>query len=122
MLSRRDRLLRAVILCSSFARNLAYYRAGQSGSAKHLMQAGGEHTSFWRQISANFIDIAVLEWAKLFIDRDGEHHWRQVVLAPAEFEAALLKHLGLTADNYNERREEIRQYRDKFVAHSMTFP
>jgi hypothetical protein len=46
-MTRQNRLRRVVLLCSSFARNLAYYRLGQSGDGKHLLSATATHPSFW---------------------------------------------------------------------------
>ena len=82
-MTRRDRLRRAVIVCTSFVRNLAYYRAchGQHGSP--LLAEAHPQVSFWRQANANFLDVSVLEWCKLFGEPKGEHGWRLIVTDPA---------------------------------------
>jgi len=60
----------------------------------------------------------VLEWCKLFADRDnGKHHWRRVVENPDRFEADLYATLGVTADEFTTLIMKIKHYRDKFVAH-----
>jgi len=66
----------------------------------------------------NSFDISVLEWCKLFADRDnGKHHWRRVVENPDRFEADLYATLGVTADEFTTLIMKIKHYRDKFVAH-----
>jgi len=100
-------------LCSSFARNLAYYRTGWSKKYKHLLDG----SDFWRAVNGNFLDMCVLEWCKLFADKKEKHHWRKVVSDPARFEAGLLRHLGLDEVAFQREIDTIRKYRDKFVAH-----
>jgi hypothetical protein len=79
--TRRERLRRVVILSASFARNVAYFRAGRSetGSAARVPSQPG--SAFWTQISANFLEIAVLEWCKLLGDEKDKHFWRNIVIA-----------------------------------------
>jgi hypothetical protein len=50
---KKDLRRRAVLLCSSFARNLAFYRAGQN-QGRHLLDASENTASFWRQANSNF--------------------------------------------------------------------
>jgi hypothetical protein len=109
-LIRRDRLRRVMLLCAHFARNLAYYRAGHGRLTKTSPQ-------FWITIDANFIDMAVIEWCKLLGDRKGKHFWANVVTDPSRFERAMLVHLGATEDELAAYIEEMRTYRDKFLAH-----
>jgi hypothetical protein len=61
LMSRKDRLRRVALLCAHFTRNLAYYRAAQDRIARTSPE-------FWRTVYSNFLDIAVLEWCKLFDD------------------------------------------------------
>lgn len=116
-LSKRDRLRRVIILCSSFIRNLAYYRAGQAQEVSSLLDENSQNVSFWRQANSNYIDICVLEWCKLFVEANGRHNWRRVISDQTGFEAGLLSHLGINADAFKNQREETRHYRNKFVAH-----
>jgi hypothetical protein len=117
-LSRTSRLRRVVILCESFARNLAYYRTGHN-AGKHLFAEAHPHAGFWRQLNSNAIDMLVLEWCKLFTDKDGkgEHGWRTVVTDSAAFHAALLQRLNVTADAFAANAKAIKTYRNNFVAH-----
>jgi hypothetical protein len=123
-LSRRERLRRVVVVCCSFARNVAYHRAGQAGQAKSLLSMHHPEVSFWRQVNANFFDIAVLDWCKLFGDpkevprkRVGKHHWRRVVSDPDAFERGLLGHLSMNGTGFAAVIGEMRRFRDEFVAH-----
>ena len=106
-----------VILCASFARNVAYYRAGQSQIGSAARSPSHACSAFWTQISANFLDIAVLEWCKLLGDEKDKHFWRNVVTDPPAFEASLLAHLEMTASDFVDLAKKMRRYRDKFVAH-----
>ena len=116
-MTRRERLRRVVILCASFARNVAYFRAGQNQTGSAARALSQPRSAFWTQISANFLDIAVLEWCKLLGDEKDKHFWRNVVTDPPAFEARLLTHLGMTASDFVDLAKKMRRYRDKFVAH-----
>jgi hypothetical protein len=116
-LSRRDRLRRVVILCEQFIRNLAYYRVGiqhPNGWKDPPLVASA---SFWRIVNGNFIDACVLEWCKLLGDAKGQHCWQHVVSDTARFKAELLKDLNVSDAQFEDFRLEMREYRDKFVAH-----
>ena len=68
-LPHRDRVRRVVLLCASFGRNAAYYRAGWGGEAQPLLSERHPDTSFWRQVNANFLDMAVLDCASCLATR-----------------------------------------------------
>src|ERR1700733_933850 len=110
-LSRRERLRRVVLLCCHFTRNLAYYRVGHPGEPRT------PNRDFWVTVNGNFLDQCVLEWCKLLGDLRGEHHWRQIVTDAAIFETELLRHLGMNAAEFDDYIKQMREYRDKFVAH-----
>ena len=107
----RQRLRRSAFLCSHVLANIASYRAGFDGA--DLVR----NEVFWRRANGNFMDIAVLEWCKLFADNRGTYCWRNSLSDPAAFEVALLVHLECTADELATYCKGMRQYRDKFVAH-----
>ena len=108
--TRRDRLRRVVLLCVHFTRNLAYHRVGSG----RITEASPE---FCITIFGNFIDMAVMEWCKLFGDRKSKHSWAKVLTDPSRFEAELLSHLGISPSELEGYVDEIRKYRDKWVAH-----
>ena len=116
--SGKDRVRRVVLLCASFARNLAYFRAGQEKEGQPLLQERAPFASFWRQVNGNAIDVAILDWCKLFADRSGEHHWTKVVKNRSAFETALLRHLGTNAGAFEDYVKELRSWRNKFAGHS----
>ncbi|MDO8777356.1 MAG: hypothetical protein Q7K57_53310 [Burkholderiaceae bacterium] len=75
--------------------------------------------NFWRLIHGNQLDIAVLEWCKVF-GSDGEAtHWKKII-APNEhdkFRNDLFALLGITADTWATYWNEMKGYRDNLVAH-----
>jgi hypothetical protein len=115
-LTRRERLRRVVILCASFARNVAYFRSGQSQIGLEARASSYARSAFWVQVTNNFLDIAVLE-CKLLGDDNDKHFWRNVVDDPTAFEASLLSHLEMTESDFADFTKKMRRYRDKFVAH-----
>ena len=110
LIRRNDRLRRVVLLCAHFARNLAYYRAGRGRLTRTSPQ-------FWITIDSNFIEMAVIEWCKLFGDQKGKYFWANVVTDPSGFKHTMLAHLGVTVDELAAYIDEMRTYRDKFLAH-----
>jgi hypothetical protein len=89
---------------------MAYYRAGH----QRLNKASPE---FWITVDGNFIDMAVIEWFKLFGDRNGKHYWAKVITDRSRFETQMLHHLGMTLAEFAAYIDEMRRYRDKFIAH-----
>ncbi len=61
-LTREERLRRVLLVALTFARNMAYYRAARDGSGQYV----GPGTQFAITADGNFIDMATLEWCKLF--------------------------------------------------------
>src|ERR1035437_6938167 len=110
-MKRKQHLRRVAILCCHCLRNLAFYRAGRLGSS--LTFQG----QFWINVNGNFLDISVLEWCKIFGDSRGKHYWRKVISDHAAFLNGLLQALGMTENELNAYVNEMREYRDKFVAH-----
>ena len=82
-----------------------------------------EH-QFWLTTVSNFLDIAVLEWCKLFGGKSEKHHWRQIVSQGRQdqFKASLLDRMRMTEDQFVQNRYEMLTYRDKFVSHLDTLP
>jgi hypothetical protein len=78
--------------------------------------------NFWRVIHGNQMDMAVIEWCKLFGSDHKEHqpvHWKNTI--PEEehdsFRQGLLRHLGITRDDWTKYRAEVKHYRDNHAAH-----
>lgn len=119
LLPLNPRFVRKLLLLSChLVRNVAYYRIGyinENGSGE-LKQA----TQFGATVNGNMLDIAVLEWCKLFADRDGRHHWKRFVRNDAEqkeFLKKLYRTTGLNEREWKRYHQAMRDYRDKFVAH-----
>lgn len=110
-MTKNQRARRVAILCCHCARNAAYCRAGWE---RNRLVANDD---FWVSANGNFLDLAVLEWCKLFTERRGKHHWRKVVPEPAAFLPALYVKLKVKKDLFEKHCAEMKTYRDKFVAH-----
>ncbi|MDA8248605.1 MAG: hypothetical protein M0Z28_05445 [Rhodospirillales bacterium] len=80
------------------------------------------HLNFWRVIYGNLLDLAVLEWCKLFGSDNAGHqptHWKNLVPASdhGTFRQDLLQHLKIDIDEWMSYREKMKTYRDTCVAH-----
>ncbi len=114
MLSVVERLRRVGKLCFHVLRNIAFYQAGwRSGKPVHTEC----RDQFWVTANGSFLDIAVLEWCKLFGDKKGNHYWEKVVIDKEKFRKGLLLKLAINQDDFDKYIEEMRAYRDKFIAH-----
>lgn len=110
-MNRRTRLRRTGILCLHCLRNAAYYRAWNAGPVVR------RETQFWKTLNGNFIDTCLLEWCKLFGDLKAKHHWSKSVTDSDQFTAGLYQKLGIDETAFEDYRLDVREYRDKFVAH-----
>lgn len=110
-MTKDQRVRRAALLCCHLTRNLAYFKAGWS-ELKPKREG-----DFWITVLGNFIDVSVLEWSKLFGDDHGKHHWKCIVDDEASFKARLLSNLGIAEAQWQQSWMEIKEYRDKFIAH-----
>jgi hypothetical protein len=106
-----ERLRRTLKLCCHCLRNLAFYRAGWRGSQFC------SNRQFLINANSNCLDIAVLEWCKLFADRDGKHHWKQLISNDTEFIYGLCKGIGISNFQFRKYASVMLRYRNKFVAH-----
>ena len=99
------------LICERFIRNAAYHRAIGGIDIKP------DSSELLKITHANFLDIAILEWAKLFCDPRGQHHWRTVVNEGDLFFHELLSHLSLSEPEFKAYLQVVKRYRDKFLAH-----
>jgi hypothetical protein len=90
---------------------MAYHHAGKES------QLIWQKEDFWRNLYSNFIDIAIIDWCKLFADHKGEHSWSKVVKNKEKFLENLYQELGVTEAEFSAHISEMKQYRDKFLAH-----
>ena len=103
---------RAALLCCHFTRNLAYYRAGWVEG-----EPAFPDNDLWRTLNSNFLDIAVIEWCKLFAEIKAFHNWRRVVVDPNAFLPQLYSNFSASKDEWDVYVCQMREYRDKFLAH-----
>ena len=110
-MNRRERMRGTGILCLHCLRNLAFFRVAHDTRSQWAGQ------QFWATAHNNFLDVAVLEWCKVFGDKRAKHDWRKTVTDHDLFFAKLLDHLRLTEEFFEGYITEMRTYRDKFIAH-----
>lgn len=72
---------------------------------------------FWINANGNALDIAVLEWCKLFADKDGKHHWRRLIDDQQSFRSDLCDALHMSPYEFKAYVKSVLHYRNKFVAH-----
>jgi hypothetical protein len=107
-----NRPRRGALLCAHFIRNLAYFRAGWN-----RLQIKFPAVEIWATINSNFLDIAVLEWCKLFADQSAKHGWRKVLVDSSSFLPQLLSDCSVSDVEWAAYIQKMRKYRDEFVAH-----
>jgi len=73
--------------------------------------------NFWRLIYGNLLDIAVLEWCKVFGTHGEPTHWKNVVPDHDAFRKGLLVALKIDESAWVAYWEEMKNYRDNLVAH-----
>ncbi len=102
---------RAVLVCCSFLRNYAYYRAMKSKDNNYT-------NDFLITTQNNFMDISILEWCKCFGKaHNNYYHWRNVVDIPDKFFPEMLNSVGFDEYRFEEYRIAALRQRDKFIAH-----
>jgi hypothetical protein len=103
---------RSAQLCCHCLRNIAYYRAWWDAGKPHA------DSDFIVNGNGNCIDIAVLEWCKLFTSPKKEkHNFENVVNDPDNLLAAMLAHIGASNGDWDDYKETMKKYRDKYIAH-----
>lgn len=80
--------------------------------------------NFWRLFHGNQLDIAVLEWCKIFGSDTEPTHWKKVVLTADQdaFRASLLTELGINQHAWAAYWDDMKAYRDSLVAHHFELP
>ncbi len=75
--------------------------------------------NFWRLVQGNQLDVAVLEWCKVFGSHAEATHWQNVVPATEhdQYRTALFASLAVNAGEWSNYWEEMKGYRDNLVAH-----
>ncbi len=91
-------------------RNVAYHRSLHEYKDKF-------EQNYWILIFNNFLDIAVLEWCKVFGSNKDETHWSNHIKDKEEFRKQLLYRLNLSQEEWNKYWNSMKSYRDHVVAH-----
>jgi hypothetical protein len=76
--------------------------------------------NFWRVLHGNLLDMAVLEWCKLFGSDDEEHqqvHWKNVFADEGGFRTGLFAHIDMEQEAWCAYWQQMKAYRDQHVAH-----
>jgi len=73
--------------------------------------------NFWRLIYGNLLDVAVLEWCKVFGADAEPTHWKNVVTDHDTFRDGLLESLEIDIATWEAYWEEMKNYRNNLIAH-----
>lgn len=111
----RETLVRAATVLSAVVWNI---------HLKRLMHEvdPSPRLNFWRLMYGNLLDMAVIEWCKVFGSDHEEHqpvHWKNIVPEEQhdEFRKGLLAHLKVPRGEWLKYREGVKHYRDNHAAH-----
>jgi hypothetical protein len=110
-MEQREIILRRVALkCRDFSRQLSYHRSLWKYKDSFRL-------NFWKTVSNNAIDLAVLDWLHLFGSDSDDLHWKRVIDDPQGFKDGLLNHLGFNDQEWKTYWQTVKDYRNKDVAH-----
>lgn len=112
---RKARTQRTFKLAQYCIANIAAYRVNWKTLAQKRTPI--IKNDFWIRANGNFFDAAVLEWCKLFAERDGKHHWSRTFKDKKEWTEGFFNHMGMTSKAFSTELIKIKKYRNKFVAH-----
>jgi hypothetical protein len=101
-----DQVFRLVFI----VRNIAQYRSLEPFKDEF-------EQNYWILILNNFLDIATLEWCKVFGSRSEATHWSSLVEDIEGFRNGMLEKLGVSQAEWDAYWENIKNYRDQVVAH-----
>ena len=104
-----DQVFRLVFV----VRNAAYHRSLHKYKDEFVQ-------NYWILIFNNFLDIAVLEWCKVFGSNNDATHWSNKITKKDKFRAELLARLNYTESEWEAYWNNIKGYRDCVVAITIT--
>jgi hypothetical protein len=110
---RRRQLAETIEVLSALIRNIALKKALHRTCAE-------PHLNFWRVLYGNQMDMAVIEWCKLFGSDDTDRqptHWKNVVADQDVFRTDLLAAVGKSESEWRDYWLSMKRYRNMFVAH-----
>lgn len=107
------RIRKCYRLCHTTLQNSAYYRGGASVLTEVKMP-----DQFAIVSRNNFLEVAILNWCKLFADAGGKHHYKKVILDAAKFETRLSTALKMELSAFEDAAKAVAHYRNKEIAHA----
>jgi len=113
--TQKDKLIDYLIRLLYVVRNAACHRA----LSKYKNQL---NQNYWILIFNNFFDIAILDWCKVFGSESEPTHWKNIVDDPSSFRQGLLSALGIDQSNWETYWKDVKDYRDKYLAHHQNDP
>ena len=119
--SMRLRIRRTFQLANHCISNIAAYKANWRKNAMNESELV-VNRSFWKRANGNFLDIAVLEWCKVFSERNGEHHWSRIFKLRQDWMREFLQHMGMSQKEFHAELQRVLKYRNKYVAHLEPIP
>lgn len=112
MMADPKKIRRIGTLCLNCICNIASYRAGWDGKKKLKVDS-----NFWTRVNGNFLDMATLDWCKLFLELSGKHHWSKIYSDKKKFRNDLFLSINMSEKDFDIEAMEIKKYRDKYLAH-----
>lgn len=115
LLQQSVRVRRTMYLATQCISNIAGYRAG-------WMERDGNGSlrvtrDFWVRLNGNFLDMATLDWCKLFADKSSAYHWSKIFKSKPTWKTELSHHTGVPLNEMKGQVQRILTYRNKYVAH-----
>lgn len=112
-ISAEERSRRVALICGYCLRNLVFYNLLKEYEEEYNLSS----SELWNTIGANFLDICILEWCKLFVDEKAKHYYGKVIEDKDTFLTKMLLSLEIDISSFNKYKEEVACYRNKFIAH-----
>ncbi|MBF3882713.1 hypothetical protein ISG07_04815 [Burkholderia pseudomallei] len=112
MMTREQIVERHIQLCWSFVRTALVKRVVH----EVLPQT---RIDFWRIIQGGTLDLAVIEWCKLFGNRDEDTHWTQLIPETDhnKFRSDLRAAVGMNEAGWDKYWHSMMAYRNEVAAH-----
>lgn len=80
------------------------------------------YQNYWIFSLNNFLDVAILEWCKIFGNNSQRTHWTNYVDEDDDFRRDMLKHINISSECWESYWNDVKNYRDTEVAHHESNP
>ena len=119
--AKKLRIRRVLQLANNCRSNIAFYKTNwhknENDESTVIV-----NRDFWIRANGNFLDIAVLEWCKVFSEKRGEHHWTKIFKSKYEWMSKFLAHMKMSQKEFHAELQKITKYRNKYIAHLDPIP